>query len=210
MRSGQGGYQLRTFGGKVPIAWLIGTGGWAMFVHTPYGSFDLPGAESKFIPPAPDQAFPLDLFFVTSKDPAIIMGEYARITGHAEMPPLWSFGYQQSHRTLGTPEEILAECKTFREKKLPCDAMIYLGTGFCPNGWNTNNTEFTWNKRAFPLTTITSILRRIISKPWYTSRIPWEFAVSRHGEGCLRSGRCAPNAGICWNMPASATTAIDG
>src|SRR3954453_10259402 len=41
MRSGQGGYQLRTFGGKVPIAWLIGTGGWAMFVHTPYGQFDL-------------------------------------------------------------------------------------------------------------------------------------------------------------------------
>jgi alpha-glucosidase (family GH31 glycosyl hydrolase) len=150
MRSGQGGYQLRTFGGKVPIAWLIGTGGWAMFVHTPYGSFDLTGAEGKFRPPSPEQAFPLDLFFVTSKDPATIMAEYAHITGHAEMPPLWSFGYQQSHRTLGTPEEILAEAKTFREKKLPCDAMIYLGTGFCPNGWNTDNTQFTWNSRAFP------------------------------------------------------------
>jgi alpha-glucosidase (family GH31 glycosyl hydrolase) len=150
MRSGQGGYQLRTFGGKVPIAWLIGTGGWAMFVHTPYGSFDLTGAEGRFIPPAPEQAFPLDVFFVTSKDPAVIMSEYARLTGHPEMLPLWSFGYQQSHRTLGTPEEILGEAKTFREKKLPCDAMIYLGTGFCPNGWNTNNTEFTWNARAFP------------------------------------------------------------
>ena len=39
MRSGQGGYQLRTFGGRVPIPWLIGTGGWAMFIHMPYGIF---------------------------------------------------------------------------------------------------------------------------------------------------------------------------
>jgi len=66
------------------------------------------------------------------------------------MPPLWSLGYQQSHRTLGSPEEIMQDALTFREKRLPCDAMIYLGTGFCPNGWNTNNGEFTWNRRAFP------------------------------------------------------------
>ena len=50
------------------------------------------------------------------------------------MPPLWSFGYQQSHRTLASREEVLSEAKTFREKKLPCDALIYLGTGFLPVG----------------------------------------------------------------------------
>ena len=78
------------------------------------------------------------------------MAEYARLTGLAEMPPLWSLGYQQSHRTLGPPEEIAQEARTFREKKLPCDAMIYLGTDFCPNGWNTHNGEFTWNEKPFP------------------------------------------------------------
>ena len=72
------------------------------------------------------------------------------ITGYAEMPPLWSFGYQQSHRTLASREEVLAEAKTFREKKLPCDALIYLGTGFCPSGWNTENGSFAWNSRVFP------------------------------------------------------------
>ena len=66
------------------------------------------------------------------------------------MPPLWSFGYQQSHRTLASREEILAEGKTFREKKLPCDTLIYLGTGFCPSGWNTANGSFVWNSRVFP------------------------------------------------------------
>jgi len=149
-RSGQGGYQLRNFGGRVPISWLIGTGGWAMFVHAPYGSFDFTGEESKFLPQSRETAWPLDVFFVSSKDPAVIMGEYARLTGHPEIPALWTLGYQQSHRTLASREEILGEAKTFREKKLPCDTMIYLGTGFCPSGWNTNNTEFTFNQKVMP------------------------------------------------------------
>jgi alpha-glucosidase (family GH31 glycosyl hydrolase) len=150
MKRGQGGYKLQTNGGRVPIPWLIGTAGWAMFFHAPFGTFDFSGAESKFLPAGPDAAYPLDIFFVASREPATIMSEYARLTGNAELPPLWSFGYLQSHRTLGSPEEILAEAKTFREKKLPCDAMIYLSTGFCPNGWNTENGAFEWNVRAFP------------------------------------------------------------
>jgi alpha-glucosidase (family GH31 glycosyl hydrolase) len=150
MRSGQGGYQLRTHGGRVPIPWLIGTDGWAMFIHQPFGTFDFTGPESKFQPTAPAAALPLDIFFVASREPATIMAEYARLTGHPEMPPLWSFGYQQSHRTLASREEILDEAKMFREKKLPCDALIYLGTGFCPSGWNTNNGEFEFNQKVFP------------------------------------------------------------
>jgi alpha-glucosidase/alpha-D-xyloside xylohydrolase len=149
MRSGQGGYQLRTHGGRVPIPWIIGTAGWAMFIHQPFGTFDFTGPESRFRPAGP-AALPLDLFFVASREPARIMGEYARLTGSAEMPPLWSFGYQQSHRTLASREEILEEAKTFRRKKLPCDAMIYLGTGFCPSGWNTNNGEFEFNRKVLP------------------------------------------------------------
>ena len=150
MGSGQGGYKLATHGAKVPVQLLIGTSGWAMFVHQPLGSFDLTGKEGVFIPAHSDGALPLDVFVIGVKEPAAVLSEYAKITGFAEMPPLWSFGYQQSHRTLGPPEEILEEAKKFREKKLPCDAMIYLGTGFCPNGWNTDNGEFTWNAKVFP------------------------------------------------------------
>lgn len=148
MRSGQGGYQLRTHGGRVPIPWLIGTGGWAIFFHQPLGSFDFTGPEGRLQPTG--APLPIDLFVVASRDPSVIMAEYAGLTGRAELPPLWSFGYQQSHRTLASRDEILDEARTFREKKLPCDTMIYLGTGFCPSGWNTNNGEFEFNKKVFP------------------------------------------------------------
>jgi alpha-glucosidase len=150
MVSGQGGYQLGTHGARVPIQFLIGTEGWGMFIHTPVGAFDLSGKRGRVRAVSSDAALPVDVFIIAANHPAEILAEYALITGYPELPPMWTFGYQQSHRTLDSPEAILAEAQTFRDRKLPCDAMIYLGTGFCPNGWNTNNGEFSWNERAFP------------------------------------------------------------
>jgi alpha-glucosidase (family GH31 glycosyl hydrolase) len=147
-RNGQGGYQLRTHGGRVPIQWLIGAEGWGLYIHQPIGSFDLNGGLGRFMPS--NDALPLDLFVVGSDDPKTIVGEYARVTGYAELPPLWSFGYMQSHRTLAGPDEINGVARTFREKKLPCDALIYLGTEFTPSGWNTRNGEFGWKAENFP------------------------------------------------------------
>jgi alpha-glucosidase len=155
MRNGQGGFRLATHGTRAPIQWLIGTDGWALFIHQPYGAFDFTGEAGKFTPAAstqnnPSAPLPLDVFVVSSRDPKVLMREYARITGLPEMPPRWSLGYQQSSRTLAGPEEILGVAKTMREKKLPCDALIYLGTEFAPSGWNTRNGEFTWHPTNFP------------------------------------------------------------
>ncbi len=148
MRSGQAGYQLATHGGRVPIQWLVGTEGWGMYIHQPLGTFDFVAAEARFIPPG--NGLPLDVFIVASPDPAQIMREYARITGLAELPALWTLGYMQSHRTLAGPEEVAEVARKLREKKLPCDALIYLGTDFTPSGWNTRNGEFAWRDGNFP------------------------------------------------------------
>ena len=82
--------------------------------------------------------------------PADVLNEYARLTGFPHMPPRWALGYLQSHRTLASREEVLDVLKTFREKKLPCDGVIYLGTGFCPSGWNTGHGSFIFNEKVFP------------------------------------------------------------
>jgi alpha-glucosidase (family GH31 glycosyl hydrolase) len=146
-RNGQGGYQLRTHGGRVPIQWLVGTEGWGMYIHQPLGAFDLTGGEGRL---TPSTDAPLDVFVTASSDPKVIVGEYARVTGHAELPACWTFGYMQSHRTLAGPDEVMWVARTFREKRLPCDALIYLGTEFTPSGWNTRNGEFAWKKENFP------------------------------------------------------------
>jgi alpha-glucosidase (family GH31 glycosyl hydrolase) len=148
MRNGQGAYRLRTHGGRVPIQWVVGTEGWALFIHQPLGAFDLSSARGRMMPAS--TALPLDVFVVLSHDPRVIMREYARVTGFPEMPAKWTLGYQQSHRTLAGPDEVMWVAKTMREKTLPCDALIYLGTDFTPSGWNTHNGEFAWNPKNFP------------------------------------------------------------
>ena len=149
MRNGQHEPDLATFGTRLPIPWLIGaTDNWGIFFAHPWGTFDLGGKDGRFMP---DHDTPTrDIFLVLADTPAELMREWAELTGYPHMPPLWALGYQQSHRTLASRAEVLDEVKTFREKKLPCDAMIYLGTGFCPSGWNTGHGSFTFNPTVFP------------------------------------------------------------
>ena len=71
------------------------------------------------------------------------------ITGPAAMPPLWALGYMQSHRTLEDDTQILGIAETFRKKQIPLDALIYLGTGFTPRGWNTKQPSFDFNPEVF-------------------------------------------------------------
>ena len=109
----------------------------------------------------------------------------------------------------------MQEAKTFREKKLPCDAMIYLGTGFCPAGWNTNNGEFTFNQKVLP-----------DPKAMFDQLAPGSFQGGaarrlshrhsrdeRHGPRCLRLRASAPRlqASCYWDMhrPVLAT-GVDG
>jgi len=67
------------------------------------------GSRGAFRRPRTWRAPPLDLFFIASQEPAEILREYAQLTGFPHMPPLWSLGYQQSHRTLASRDEIMGE-----------------------------------------------------------------------------------------------------
>ncbi len=50
---------------------------------------------------------------------------YGKLTGRMELPPMWAIGYHQSRYSYKTKEEALAVARTFREKRIPLDA-VYL------------------------------------------------------------------------------------
>jgi alpha-glucosidase/alpha-D-xyloside xylohydrolase len=165
-------WQSDMYGSRNPVAMLLGTSGWGMFVATPWGQVDLrdanrgvfqpfkptgkesaPQTESnqqqalgKGIPPI-DQIVPglYDFFVFDAHDPARALKDFSAITGPAVMPPKWALGYMQSHRTLEDDRQMLRIVDTFRSKQIPIDAVIYLGTGFSPRGWNTRQPSFDFN-----------------------------------------------------------------
>ncbi len=149
MRNGEGVPSLATDGARIPVPFIIGAEGWALFVSEPWGAFDLRGAPGEFHPRSGAPPGKVTLFVVDAREPADALSELARLTGRPAMPPKWALGYMQSHRTLATEPDILAEARGFRERQLPCDTFIFLGTGFCPAGWNLGHDSFQWNTNVF-------------------------------------------------------------
>lgn len=169
-------WQSNAYGSRNPVAMLVGTGGWGLFVPTPWGEVDLRQSDhgtlipwqptdsdhvaqttgnqgramAKGKPPA-DHVVPgaFDLFVFDAHDPSTMMRDFAAITGPAAMPPKWALGYMQSHRTIEDENQLLGIVDTFRAKKIPVDAVIYLGTGFAPRGWNTKQPSFDFNPDVF-------------------------------------------------------------
>jgi alpha-glucosidase/alpha-D-xyloside xylohydrolase len=156
MNNGHRAGEYPIFGSRIPIPFLIGTDGWGLFFHRPYrGSFDLRDtAEGRFearkdAAQPLDRPLPFDVFVFRADTPADVLNEYTDLVGKPAMPPKWVLGYMQSHRTLAGPDEILKIAETFRSKGLPCDALIYLGTGYTPSGWNTGHGSLDFNPKVF-------------------------------------------------------------
>jgi alpha-glucosidase (family GH31 glycosyl hydrolase) len=151
MRNGQLAPLLATHGATIPVPFLIGADGWAMFMHRPLGEFDLRNNPARFLPARDTlDSEPVELYVVSAPEPADALAEYIHLTGAPVMPPKWVMGYMQSHRTLLGPDDPLKIAQTFRDKNLPCDTLIYLGTGYCTNGWNTGHGSLEFNPNAFP------------------------------------------------------------
>lgn len=156
MQAGVPANEMQMYGSRLPVPLLIGTEGWSLFFHLPYrAAMDLrKGTTGHFIPRTnsatpEEKPLPLDLFVSLNETPARAMTEYATLVGKTPLPPKWTFGYMQSHRSLGDAASIIAEADSFRQKKMPIDAMIYLGSGYAPNGWNMGHGNLDFNPGSF-------------------------------------------------------------
>jgi hypothetical protein len=170
------GWGSGTLGSRNPVAVVIGTVGWGLFVASPWVQVDLRDpARGAFIPtnnvtptagvdnPAPNggggpqvpaEAQGFDIFVFDAAEPANMMKDLRDLTGAPAMPPKWALGYMQSHRELRDanmkPEGLITNVvDTFRKKQIPLDSVVYLGTGFTPTGWNKPQPSFEFNPAVF-------------------------------------------------------------
>jgi len=198
-------WQADMYGSRNPAPVLWGTAGWGLFAAAPWVQVDLrdgnrgvllpvsPAASApqteknqqqdlgKGLPPAGSHVPGLwDVFVFDAREPALAMKDLAAITGPAAMPPKWALGYMQSHRTLEDERQLVSIVDTFRAKRIPIDAVIYLGTGFCPRGWNTEQPSFTFNPAVFerdPKAVLGDLHARHVKVvvhvvPWDRDRLP--------------------------------------
>jgi len=193
-------YGTGTYGSYNPVPLMVGTAGWGLFIPTPWGAIDLSDSETgTFIPadpippgtvvsrgeqrkgrigmPPPEYFIPgtYDVFVFDAQDPAAFMKDISTISGQAVLPPRWVMGYQQSHRTVEDENRMLEVIDTFRKKSIPLDSVCYLGTGFCPSGWNKHQPSFEFNPKVFkrnPKTVLADMHNRNVKV--MAHMIPWD------------------------------------
>jgi alpha-glucosidase (family GH31 glycosyl hydrolase) len=64
------------------------------------------------------------------------MREIADLLGRASLPPRWALGFLQSTRHFEDTAELRELPRTIRDKRIPCDALIYLSSYGEALGWN--------------------------------------------------------------------------
>lgn len=73
-------------------------------------------------------AGPLEFYVIGGSDLHEVFRGVADLLGHAAMPPHWALGYMQSSRHFDSADEVRALGRTFRDKQIPCDVLIFLST----------------------------------------------------------------------------------
>ena len=67
----------------------------------------------------------LDYYMIPGKDLKEVLSKYIRLTGKAELQQKWVYGFQQSHWSYMTSEEVMDVANTMRKHNIPLDT-IYL------------------------------------------------------------------------------------
>ena len=144
---------FESYAATSPTPLVISTEGWALYFHQPWKADihlrgDLGSFSKKPLEPLPY----LDIFVIEAETPQDATKEYYNFTGLPPLPPKYAFGYQQSYRTLVHNETnyVLKTAHYMRDHEIPCDMLIYLGTGYAGYGWNVQNGNFAFNPQVFP------------------------------------------------------------
>lgn len=155
------------YGSRNPVPMIVGTEGWGLFIAAPWVPWlqiDLTDKNRGTVIPLEPAAHEgpsgqkhddfllpgvYDLFVFDAHEPEKMMKDISEITGPAVIPPKWSLGYMQSHRTLEDDKQMTGIVEEFRSRNIPIDAVIYLGSGFVASGWNKKQPSFEFNPAIF-------------------------------------------------------------
>jgi alpha-glucosidase len=102
----------------------------------------------------------INYYYLAGPEPKKIVQMFAALTGHTQLPPYWALGFQQSRYSYYPEARVLEIAKTFRDKKIPCDA-IYLDIDY-----QKGNAPFTVDRERFP--TFEQMIKDLAAQNFHT------------------------------------------
>jgi len=87
---------------------------------------------------------PVDYYVLAGPEPRSVVESYAWLTGTPPLLPLWALGFQQSHYSYLSQQEVIAVADRLRSERIPAD-VLYLDIDY-----QDRNRPFTIDAQAFP------------------------------------------------------------
>lgn len=97
---------------------------YGMFYNNSYKSFFNFGLSTPDFTSVNIDGGDCDYFFIYDTTVGKIIEHYTSLTGHIQLPPLWSLGYHQSRCSYYPQEKVQWIAETFRKKQIPIDCIV--------------------------------------------------------------------------------------
>lgn len=131
--------------GELLLPFVQSSSGWAIYVSNAHHGavldlgcrdadvlvYDSPGGDA-------------DIYVFGPGDPATLLAEYVRLTGHQPMPPAWTLGFLQSRFGYESFDHVHRTLERFETEQLPVHAVIF------DVQWLEDHVNLRWNPIHFP------------------------------------------------------------
>ena len=149
-------------GGDIGVPLLLSHLGYGLFFDNPrFAVIDSGMSHDRICFDYEVEAGAFDLYYLDGGSLRAVLGVAADLLGHAPMPPRWALGYMQSTRHFDSAAEVRGLATTLRDKRLPCDTLIFLSTYNRGKGWNRAVGQLEYEPAVFadPAATIADFRR---------------------------------------------------
>jgi len=131
--------------GELLLPFVTSSTGWGVYVSNSWHNavldlglrdrdvlaYDSPGGEA-------------DIYLFGPGDPASILAEYVRLTGHQPLPPTWALGFLQSRFGYESFDHVHRTLDRFEQEQLPVHGVIF------DVQWLEDHVNLRWNPVHFP------------------------------------------------------------
>ena len=124
-------------GSDMGVPLLVSSRGYALFFDNPAEASIAVGRSDNGLRIAyAAESGRLVWYFIQGDGIRGVMREVALLLGRAPLPPRWALGFLQSTRHFADTAELRQLPRTIRDKRIPCDGLIYLSSYGEARGWN--------------------------------------------------------------------------